>query len=67
MKRFCLSIVLFLIASFVSCTKDKIDINYDQDRDLSVAAVKAWFKKPASVTTNSRILNDRFGELEPIW
>jgi len=66
-KRFCLSIVLFLIASFVSCTKDKIDINYDQDRDLSVAAVKAGFKKPASVTTNSRILNDRFGELEPIW
>lgn len=67
MKRFCLSIVLFLIATFVSCTKDKIDIIYDQERDLSVSAVKAWFKKPSFENTNARILSNRFGEIEPIW
>lgn len=67
MKRLFLSITLFFIASFISCTKDKIDLINDQERDLSVSAVKAWFKKPSKVTTNARISKNRFQELEPVW
>jgi hypothetical protein len=67
MKRFCLSIVLFFIVSFVSCTKDKIDVLNYQEHDLSVSTVKAWFKKPSFENPNARILSNRFEALEPIW